>query len=89
MWRAARAERFGDVVTCDHIILRKHEHELGVGEDKRTALSILDVATKFMACYPLPNKSAEATVVALRHVVGPQRVKLLYTDGSEEIRKGG
>ena len=49
------------------------------------ATTIFDVCTKFLACYPLPNKTAEQAELAWRHFIGTQKVKLLHSDGSCEI----
>ena len=85
-WRAAAAKRFGDVVTCDHIILRRGDGALDFTDERRTAFSVYDVGTGFVGCYPLPNKSAEQVERALRHFIGPQKAKLLYSDGGRELK---
>lgn len=83
-WRAAKAEKFGDVITCDHVIpdfTDRGEDRL----DKRTAFVIYDIGTKFIACYPLRDKTAEQAEIAMAHFLGPQAIGLLYSDGSGEI----
>ena len=49
------------------------------------SMTIFDVGTKFLGCYPLPNKTSEQAETALRHFIGTQKVNLLYSDGSGEI----
>ena len=85
-WRATQAVKFGDVITCDHIILGRIDNNPAV-EGRRTAMTIYDVGTKFLGCYPLVNKTAEQATVALRHFIGSQKIKLLHSDGSGEIEK--
>ena len=82
-WRAAKAKKFGDVITCDHVI--PYEADREDVDDRRTAFVIYDIGTKFIACYPLKDKTAESAEIAIRHFLGPQAVALLYSDGSGEI----
>ena len=83
-WRVVQAKRFGDVITCDHIIEKRGDSD--PGGDRRTAMSVYDVGTRFLACYPLPTKSAEHAERALRHFLGPQCVSVIHSDGSEELK---
>ena len=58
--------KFGDLVTCGHFLT---EDVLDEGYDgERCALVIYDVATKWIQCIPLKNKSAELA----RRAIGVQ-----------------
>ena len=75
---------FGDLVTADHIVLGKEE-EISRHDDT-CALVILDRFTRWLDCFPLPNRSAESTEDALNKFIGPkQKVKRFYTDCSAEL----
>ena len=77
-------KKFGDFITADHIITRG-ELSLG-GDEQKTALIILDKFTKWLAAFPLKDKSTDEAVRAFQHFAGTQKVKKLvsgiYTDAS-------
>ena len=77
-------ESFGDLVTADHAIIPAE----GAGKNwERTALMVLDRATKFLAAYPLMDKSASEATWALSHFAGRDVVTRFYTDGAPELIK--
>ena len=74
---------FGEIVTADHIVLG--ETDMG-GAGERAALVVRDLATGWISCYPLPNKSADSARNALDLFEGPRRVvQLFYSDNAPEL----
>ncbi len=55
--KVERAETFGDIIICDHIVASRDEAE-GLLSDK-TAMAVYDMATHFTACYPPSNRRAQ------------------------------
>ena len=49
------------------------------------SLLVYDRATRFRACYPLHDKTAESAVVAFKHFLHGSTCKLLHTDASPEL----
>ncbi len=81
-----RADKFGDIITCDHIVASRDDAE-GLLSDK-TAMTIYDMASHFTACYPLKSKRADDAYRALQHYRGPNGyVHYVYSDNSGEIWK--
>ena len=78
-----RPAAFGDQVTADHVIAEVENSRSSSGD--RDALIVYDRATRFRACYPLPSKSAECTVQALKHFLHEAPSRLLHTDSSPEL----
>ena len=82
-WRAATADKFGDVITCDRVIPYDANREDRL--DKRTAFVIYDIGTKFIACHLRKDETAEQAEIAIGHFLGAQAVASLHSDGSGEI----
>lgn len=80
----AQAEKFGDLITGDHIVtIDKIDKSI---DGKRDAVVIYDVATMFLECYPTGTKSADETIQALQHFIGPKgTVSLFYSDAAREL----
>ena len=78
----SRPTQLGDIVTADHIAMR--EADAGRGGE-RAALVVKDTETKWMACYPLPNKISESARRSLDHFEGGRRVvhiDMFYSDSA-------
>ena len=61
-------EKFGDVVTCDHVYAHSEELE-GITGD-RDLLVVYDLATGCLAAYPVKNKNVHETAKRLTHFRG-------------------
>ena len=77
------AQKFGDLVTADHIIIATESDYSRHGDT--AVLGCQDLATKWIGGYPAPHKTAEETIKALQHFAGKEKVALLYSDGSGEL----
>jgi len=76
---------FGDIITIDHIVTV--DPEAASVEGDANALTIRDVATGWVDCFPTVTKSAEDTVHALERMVGRNvAIKRVHTDGADELR---
>ena len=73
---------FGDLLTADHMVMGPQDAGRA-GE--RTALVILDVATRWISCYPLPDKTADAAARVLTDFAGSTPIKLFYSDNAPEL----
>ena len=58
-------DRFGDIVTCDHVYAHSEDLE-GITGD-RDLLVVYDVGTGCLAAYPVKNKSTQETAKRLTH----------------------
>ena len=74
---------FGEHVCLDHIVLMK-ESAFGMNGE-RAALLILDMHSRFMACVPVPDKSANAAFHALKYFLGDCVATKIYSDNSWEL----
>ena len=74
---------FGDQLTADHIIARSERSQGVTGQED--ALLVVDRATKWVDCFPLKDKSAENSRVALLSFAGDGHIGTVYTDGSREL----
>ena len=73
-------------VTADHIIAQDVVDESVMGD--RTALIVLDHATKWLDALPLLIKSALDTANALKDFLGSKdKIESFYSDNSPELRK--
>ena len=82
---ANTATSWGQHLTADHITSVK-DNMLGVTGD-RNAFVIRDLYSGLKHLYPTLTKSADDTVMCIRHFVGERTVKRLYSDNSGEIGK--
>lgn len=79
-----RAERFGHIVTVDHVRTLNAE---AASVEGASALTFEDLATGWIACESVVHKSEEDTTAALQHVIGPKgSVDLAHSGGPGEIR---
>merc|ERR1711951_319917 len=77
-------ESWGDLITCDHMVQGDTDWAAGC-DGSRHIFVIKDVATGIKMCYPMPSKSADATIDAFNSFVGRWSVGIVYSDCSEEI----
>ena len=78
--------KFGEQVTADHIIAQDVVDESVLGD--RTALIVLDRATKWLDAFPLLTKTALDTANALKEFLGPEdKIESFYSDSSPELKK--
>ena len=78
--------KFGEQVTADHIIAQDVVDERVLGD--RTALIMLDRATKWLDACPLLTKSALDTANALKDFLGPKdKIESFYSNNSPELKK--
>ena len=75
--------RFGQIVTCDHMISRSVENQGLRGETN--ALTVKDLHTKLLMCYAVFTKSADEVEDALRHFKGTRRIDVVYSDNADEL----
>ena len=79
------AVKYGDSITLDHFVTIKEEHESRHGH--KMGVVCLDIATRWMRAYPSKDKTADSTKFALRHFMGQEEPKRVYSDNSLEIKK--
>ena len=80
------ADKFGDHITADHLILRDDEEEAIDGS--RNALVVKDIATDFRCVYPSARKTTRDCVLALKHFTrGRDDIGVFYSDNAEELVK--
>ncbi len=83
------AVRFGDHVSCDHIIVRNvkrpQAHERRNGE--RVALLVRDEFTLWTKAYPAKTKSTGEVIDALVDFAGGKKIRRLYSDGAKEYKR--
>ena len=79
-------EKFGDIITADHIIIQDDE-QAGRHHEK-SALAVKDRATGMIACYPTARHTKENTIKALQEFTNPDdKIGIFYTDGAGELEK--
>ena len=76
--------RFGECVTCDHMIT-KDIVSRGI-DNERYCLIFYDDATRFTMAYPVGYRNEQESIKALRDFEGPVPViRSIYTDGAPEF----
>ena len=60
-----RPSTFGEQITADHIVAEAESSRSAGGD--RDALLVYARATRYRACYPLQDKTAESATIAMRH----------------------
>ena len=82
----ARPTKFGESVTCDHMVT-KDANSQGIDAEKY-CLTFYDDATRFTMAYPVGHRKHQDSLGALRDFEGPDPViKSIYTDGAPEFVK--
>jgi hypothetical protein len=68
---------FGELVTADHMVMGPSD---AGRNNERSALVILDRGSKWLQCYPLPDKSSDATIRAFTAFLGVREtVQMFFT----------
>ena len=75
--------KFGELVTCDHMVTRALRMEGCLGE--ANAFVVKDVKTGFLWGYPVSTKSADEVSDSLRNFMGRRKLVTLYSDNAREI----
>ena len=75
--------RFGEVVTCDHLVAEAaHNNSI---EGHGYAVLFYDLYSEFVGCYPTLTKTGIEALHALQHFRGRQGIDFVYSDGSGEL----
>ena len=78
-------QRFGALVTCDHIVLAKLDQYSQHGDT--VALVMQDFYTQWIMAYPNEHKDVNDTFVAMQDFALHDEVLHLYSDNASEISK--
>ncbi|MFM7979396.1 MAG: hypothetical protein ACKPKO_08785, partial [Candidatus Fonsibacter sp.] len=79
------ATRWGELVTGDHIASTQ-DNMLGI-QGSRDIMVIKDAYSGLKSSYPMPDKSAESTIIAIKHFQREREFARFYSDRSSEIEK--
>ncbi|MFM7978774.1 MAG: hypothetical protein ACKPKO_05610, partial [Candidatus Fonsibacter sp.] len=79
------AIRWGELVTGDHIT-STHDNMLGI-EGGKDVLVMRDAYSGLKAAYPMPDKTAASTMMAIQHFRGNRDISRFYSDRSGEIER--
>ena len=79
------AEKFGERVTADTIVLRSSKDKGIRGENN--AIVLFDFKTQWIHCTPVKSRGTEEFVRAINEFRGPDMVVHLYADGAGEFSK--
>ena len=73
------------MITADHAIISEENQSRN---KDRYLLVVQDRHTSWLQAYPLKRKTAECALEALKQFMPPGQIpNLIYTDGSEELKK--
>ena len=59
---------------------------LGI-DGSRDIWVLKDAFSGFKAAYPMPDRKADSTAVAIRHVMGDRKIERFYSDRSGEVER--
>ncbi|CAE6950280.1 RE2 [Symbiodinium natans] len=79
------AEKFGERVTADTIVLRSNKDKGIRGENN--AIVMFDFKTQWVHCTPVKSRGTDEFVRAINEFRGPDMVVHLYADGAGEFSK--
>ncbi|MFM7987884.1 MAG: hypothetical protein ACKPKO_52085, partial [Candidatus Fonsibacter sp.] len=79
------ATRWGELVTGDRIT-SVHDNMLGI-EGGNDVLVMKDAYSGLKVAYPMPDKSADSTRMAIQHFKGNREIYRFYSDCSGEIER--
>ena len=68
--------KLGQLVTADHVVSTK-DNMLGI-DGSRDILVITDAYCGFKSAYPVPDKTADSTADAIKHIKGDRVIERLY-----------
>ena len=75
----------GELGTCDHIV-SNHNNMLGMNGG-RDMMVLKDAFSGLKAAYPMPDKSADSTMMAIKLFKGDREISRFYSDRSGEIER--
>ena len=75
--------RWGKIVAGDHMVSTK-DNMIGF-DGNRVILVIKDAFSNFKSAYPMPDKSVDSTMDAIKHVKGERNIERFYSDRFGEI----
>ena len=75
--------KFGELVTCDHMVTRALRMEGCLGE--ANAFFLKEIKTGSLWGYLVSTKSADEVSQSLQHFVGRRKLVTLYSDNAREI----
>ena len=78
-------ERFGDIITCDHMVQMDHDWQVGL-DGSRHIFVVKDLWSGLKGCYPVGRKDGDKTTESLELFCGSRvRISLCYADNAPEI----
>ena len=77
-------KHFGDHITADLKTVFQDKNSWGM-DGQRCVLVVYDSATKFIAAYPLIEKTAEQVAQSFTDFAGDSKIKYVYCDGGPEL----
>jgi hypothetical protein len=77
--------KFGEQITCDHLIARSAQAQGAEGE--RNMLVVKDRATGYIDCFPVMSKRADEVSRSLVSFLGRVKPGMIYTDCAPELAK--
>ncbi|MFM7983421.1 MAG: hypothetical protein ACKPKO_29265, partial [Candidatus Fonsibacter sp.] len=80
-----KATCWGELVTGDHIT-STHDTMLGI-EGGKDVLVMMDAYSGLKVAYPMPDKSADSTMMAIQQFKGNREISRFYSDRSCEIER--
>ena len=69
-------KQWGDIITMDHMVQRDDEQSNGLN-GKRDMITVKDLFSGLVMCYPVPNKSADEALDALNQFCGNFRPRFV------------
>ena len=75
----------GQLVTGDHIVSTQ-DNMLGI-DDSSDILVLRDACSGLKVAYPVPDKTADSIVEAIKHFKGERNIEMFYSDRSGEIER--
>ena len=75
----------GQLVTADHVVSTR-DNMMGM-DGSQDILVIKDALSGVKLAYPMPDKTADSTADAIKHIKGDRVIERLFSDWSGEIYK--
>ena len=79
-----KIKKFGDLVTCDHIVCRGLASQGVTGE--KDCVMIYDKATNWLHAGPVKSKAARHAYDQFIQFAGDEKIRRVYSDGSKELK---
>merc|ERR1712237_174388 len=81
---AREPARWGELLTCDHLVKQKGDLSLGITE-ATDALVVKDLFTQYVWVYPITARDKDETVRSLKDFAGMYGIDRVYSDNSLEL----